>query len=232
MGVWERWGKEFEAVSKQIFIFNILCNHTWILNFSYFFLSLCHHCLPLRDGNGFFFIMNISEFGANLSVHLENLLFQKTIMESRLLKNSTISPVRSFCSFLKIQKAQLMIFHPYYFAFLRCHLSPVSRWQAWLILMLLQLLGICVEMQIQILHFKKIFFSLSMCTQFRHYCNSCLVKKKQGRLRYLRDTHEYLNYTSTKWGFRWFFLIVMSQWQSVARKVYKNIYITNVKQSH
>lgn len=149
------------------------------MNFKFFlFLSFTlPSLLTTERWKWIFFIMNISEFGANLSVHLENLLFQKTIMESRLLKNSTISPVRSFCSFLKIQKAQLMIFHPYYFAFLRCHLSPVSRWQAWLILMLLQLLGICVEMQIQILHFEKIFFSLSMCTQFRHYCNSCLVKK-------------------------------------------------------
>lgn len=69
------------------------------MNFKFFlFLSFTlPSLLTTERWKWIFFIMKISELGVNLSVHLENLLFQNTIMESRLLKNSTISPVRSFC---------------------------------------------------------------------------------------------------------------------------------------
>lgn len=125
-------------------------HHTWILNFSYFFLSLCHHCSPLRDGNGFFLLWKFLSWEWIFPFTWKIYCFKIPLWRVVFLKIQQSLLFVLFVSFHENSESSVDDFSSLYFASsLRCHLSPVSPWQTWLILMLLQLLEICVlKMQI------------------------------------------------------------------------------------
>lgn len=149
------WSKEFEVVSKQIFIFNIYvttqCSASY-MNFKFFlFLSFTlPSLLTTERWKWIFLLWKFLSWEWIFPFTWKIYCFKIPLWRVVFLKIQQSLLFVLFVSFHENSESSVDDFSSLYFASsLRCHLSPVSPWQTWLILMLLQLLEICVlKMQI------------------------------------------------------------------------------------